>query len=165
MKSNFLPVIASVIFLAGCSASSSTAKNEKKEAQFEQTTALIDGGTYEFTAKSANPTGGRTVQITSTYTLEVKDGIYKAYLPYYGRAYNASYGGNGGVEFEGEPSDLSIVKDPKKLNFTVKFNIKNKDERYDCILFVGYGGSGTLTVNSSNRQSISYSGAVASPSE
>ena len=107
MKTLLIPVVALALILSGCKASSSTAgddgktsKNEKKEEQYEQMVALIDGGEFAYTVQSANPTGGKTVQITSSYTMEVKDGIYKAYLPYFGRAHNAAYGGNGGVEFE-----------------------------------------------------------------
>ena len=165
MKSSFLPLIVLVLVLSGCSASSSTAKNEKKAAQYEEMVALIDGGNYEYTARSANPAGGKSVQITSSYSMEAKDGVYKAYLPYFGRAYNASYGGNGGVEFEGEPSDLSIAKDADKQSITIKFKIKNKDELYECILLVHAGGNGTLTVSSSKRQNISYYGAVAESSK
>jgi hypothetical protein len=92
-----------------------------------------------------------------------KEGNYKAYLPYYGRAHSASYGGSGGVDFDGEPSDLTITKNPEKRNITVAFNIKNKAERYDCSLVVGYGGTGNLSVSSSKRQVISYYGQVHPP--
>jgi len=150
-----------VLILTGCSASSSTSKNEKKAAEFEQTAALIEGGNYVYTARSANPTRGRTIQLTSTYTFEVKEGVYEAYLPYFGRAYNASYGGNGGVEFEGEPTDLSVTRDDKKQNLTVKFKIKDQNQNYDIMLVVSSGGNGTLTVSSPQRETISYYGVVA----
>lgn len=163
MKSSVLPLFFSIIILSGCSASSSTAKQEKKAAQYEEMVALIDGGTFEFTVRSANPSGGQSVQITSSYTLEAKEGIYKAYLPYFGRSHNASYGGDGGVEFEGEPADLNITKNDEKKSISIKFNIKNKDERYDCNLLISSGGTGTLTVSSSKRTPISYYGGIAEP--
>ena len=97
MKSHMFPVLFIGILLAGCSASSSTSRKEQKAARYEQTSALIEGGNYLYTVRSASPTGARTIQITSTYTLEVKEGIYKAYLPYFGRSFNPSYGGDGGV--------------------------------------------------------------------
>lgn len=160
MKSSVLPLLTMIILLSGCSASSSTAKQEKKAAQYEEMVALIDGGTFEFTVRSANPSGGQSVQITSSYSLDAKEGIYKAYLPYFGRSHNVSYGGDGGVEFEGEPAELNITKDEKKQSITIKFNIKNKDERYDCILLISSGGTGTLTVSSSKRTPISYYGLI-----
>jgi hypothetical protein len=160
MKSSILPLALLILILTGCSASSSTAKKEQQAARYEQTSALIENGNYQFTARSANPSGARTIQITSTYTFEVKEGIYKAYLPYFGRSHTASYGGDGGVEFEGEPANLSITKDDKKMTVSVKFQIKNNDETYDCIFVVTGGGNGTLTVNSSKRTAVSYNGSV-----
>lgn len=161
MKSSILPLALSILILTGCSASSSTAKKEQRAARYEQTAALIESGSYQFTARSASPSGVRTVQITSTYTFDVKDGIYKAYLPYFGRAHTASYGGNGGVEFEGEPDNLSVTKDDNKQSVVVKFQIKNGDETYDCLLSVVGGGNATLTVSSTKRQAISYNGSLA----
>ncbi len=169
MKSLLIPAVALALILSGCKASSSTvgddgksSKNEKKDAQFEQMAAIIEGGEFEYTVQSASPMGGKTIQITSSYTLEAKEGIYKAYLPYFGRAYNASYGGNGGVEFEGEPTDLEVNKNEAKRTITISFNIKNKDEKLGCNLVIGGGGNGTLTITSANRQAISYYGVVSS---
>lgn len=172
MKTILIPVVALALMLSACKASSSTAgddgkasKNEKKDAQYKQMVALIDGGEFVYTVQSANPTGGKTVQITSSYTLEVKDGTYKAYLPYYGRAHNASYGGDGGVEFDGEPTDLKVEKNVDKRTITITFEIKNKNELYGCNLVTGGGGNGTLTISSSNRSTISYYGIVGKLSE
>ena len=156
MKTILIPVVVLALILSSCKASSSTAK----DARFEQITALIEGGEFAYTVQSANPMGGKTIQITSSYTLEAKDGIYKAYLPYFGRAHSASYGGDGGVEFEGEPTDLKISKNGDKRTITISFNIKNKDESYDCSLVTGGGGNGTLTIISSKRSTISYYGMV-----
>jgi hypothetical protein len=171
MKTLLIPVVALALILSSCKASSSTAgddgklsKNEKKNVQYEQIVALIDGGEFAYTVQSVNPTGGKTVQITSNYTMEAKEGIYKAYLPYFGRAHNASYGGDGGVEFEGEPSDLKINKNADKRTITISFNIKNKNETYGCTLVTG-GGNSTLTIISSNRSAISYYGKVSELSE
>ena len=156
MKSLLIPVVALALTLSACTASSSATG----DAQFEQMVALIEGGEFVYTVRSANPTGGKMVQITSSYTLEVRDGIYRAYLPYFGRAYNASYGGNGGVEFEGEPTDLKVDKNGDKRTITISFNIKNKDESYGCSLVTGGSGNGTLTITSSKRSTISYYGMV-----
>ncbi len=172
MKTLLIPVVALALILSACKASSSTAgddgkasKNEKKDAQYEQMAALIDGGEFAYTVQSANPTGGKTVQITSSYTMEAKEGIYKAYLPYFGRAHNASYGGDGGVEFEGEPTDLKINKNADKRTITISFSIKNENETYGCTLVTGGGGNGTLTISSSNRSIISYYGKVSELSD
>jgi hypothetical protein len=167
MKSLLIPVVALALILSGCKASSSTAgdntkasKNEKKDAQFEQMVTLIEGGEFEYTVQSANPMGGKSIQITSSYTMEATGGVYKAYLPYFGQAHNASYGGDGGVQFEGEPTDLKIDKNSSKRTISITFSIKNKDESLNCNLVTGGGGNGTLTIISSKRSTISYYGIV-----
>ena len=172
MKSSHLLFIIVAFVLTGCSASSSStssddksSKEEKKLAEYENTVALVEAGNYEYTLRAASPMGGKTVQITSTYTLEAKDGVYKAYLPYYGRAYSASYGGDGGIDFDGEPADLTLVKDSDKRTITVAFTVKNENELYECTLVVGSSANGTLTITSSKRQTISYYGVVSKPSE
>jgi hypothetical protein len=84
--------------------------------------------------RSATPTGGKTIQITSEYTLEAREGIYEAYLPYFGRAYSASYGGDGGIEFKGD------------------------NDQYTISLEIGSSGYGSLGINSQKQANISYYG-------
>ena len=107
-----------------------------------------------------NPLGGGTWHLTSTYTMEASDGVFRAYLPYFGRAYNAEYGGDGGIEFDGKPEELEIEKEHEKREIIVTFEIGDGNDRYDGILWVGASGYGTLVVNSQNRQSISYYGYI-----
>ncbi|NOR34404.1 MAG: DUF4251 domain-containing protein [Bacteroidales bacterium] len=114
MKTGIAAIITAAIFLSACSASSSTAKNELKAAEFEQTASLIESGSYQFTVRSATPSGGKTIQMTSVYTMKAKDGKYEAFLPYFGRAYSPSYGGSQSVEFIGEPEDLEITRKDNK---------------------------------------------------
>jgi len=160
MKTGFLALFSLVIILSGCSASSSTAKKEQKAADFERTAALIESGSYQFIIRSASPSGGRTIQISSLYTMKTIDGNYEAYLPYFGRAYSASYGEEGGISFNGEPEELKITRNENKYKISVSFNIRNASERYSVSLDVGASGFGSLVINSQKKQSISYSGQV-----
>lgn len=158
MKPGFITFIIVAIILSACSASSSTAKKEKAAADFEKTTALIEGGTYEFTVRSASPSGGRTVQITSHYSLKAKEGNFDAHLPYFGRAYSAGYGDSGGVEFNGEPEDLQISINDNKQEVSVTFTISSNKDKYTVKLNVGSSGYGNLVISSQKRQTITYSG-------
>ncbi len=151
-------MITAAIVLSACSASSSTTKKEKAAADFEQTAELIESGNYQFAVRSASPSGGKTIQITSLYTLSAKEGTYEAHLPYYGRAYSAAYGGGGGVEFEGVPEDLTITRKDNKNSISVAFTIQSETEKYNVNLEVGASGYGNLVINSQNRQTISYYG-------
>jgi len=160
MKTGISALITAAIFLSACSASSSTAKNELKAAEFEQTASLIESGSYQFTVRSATPSGGKTIQISSEYTMKAKDGNYEAYLPYFGRAYSATYGGNQGVEFKGEPEDLEYTRKDNKNKVSLSFTISADSEKYTVNLEVGGSGYGTLVISNPRKQPISYYGQV-----
>ena len=147
------------ILLSGYSPVSAQ-KKEKKDEEFKEMTSLIESGRYLFTVKSVQPTGSRTIHTTSLYTLEANDSTYKAYLPYFGRAYQASYGGEGGIDFDASPENLKLTLNEKKRMINIEFEIRAQNDKYSCFLSVGSSGYGTLSINSQNRQPISYSGTV-----
>ena len=146
------------IILSGCTGSASLAKKEKAAADFEQTAALVESGSYMFTVRSASPSGGRTIQLSSPYALKALDGNYQAYLPYFGGAYSGAYGDSGGIEFNGVPENLQITRDSHKLSISISFRIKSERDAYDVSLKLGSSGYGNLVINSRKQQSISYTG-------
>jgi len=160
MKTGIITLITAAIFLSACSASSSTAKKEKNAADFKQTAALIESGSYKYTIRSATPSGGKTQQISSTYTMKAWEGKFEAHLPYFGRAYSGGYGDGGSVKFNGEPEDLEITRKDDKNNITVKFTIKSGSEQYMVNLEVGASGYGNLTITNPKKQPITYYGLV-----
>ena len=153
------PMLILAILLSGYSPVSAQ-KKEKKDEEFKEMTSLIESGRYLFTVKSVQPTGSRTIHTTSLYTLEANDSTYKAYLPYFGRAYQASYGGEGGIDFDASPENLKLTLNEKKRMINIEFEIRAQNDKYSCFLSVGSSGYGTLSINSQNRQPISYSGTV-----
>ena len=158
MKTGILALITASIVLSGCSASSSTAKKEKNAAAFEQTAAMIESGSYQFAVRSATPSGGKTIQITSLYTLMAKEGNYEAHLPYFGRAYSGAYGDGGSVEFNGKPEKLEITRRDNTNNILVKFTIKSGSDQYTVNLEVGASAYGNLTISNPKKQPITYYG-------
>ena len=165
MKTGIIVMMAAAIALAGCSAASSTSGSNRKElkkeqaaASFDKTASVIDSGNYQFTIRSATPSGGKTIQITSLYTMKATGGSYKAYLPYFGRAYAGAYGDGGSIEFDGEPENLKITRNDDKNTITVSFNIKSQKDQYTVSLEAGASGYGTLVITGDKQQSISYYG-------
>lgn len=158
MKIGVIGLMSTVILLSACSSSSYTAKSEENAAGFEQTAALIESGNYQFTVRSASPSGGRTVQISYGYVMKATDGTYEAHLPYFGRSYSGAYGDGGSVEFEGEPEKLQITRKDSKNSIEVEFEIKSGTELYMVKLQVGGSGYGNLVISSQKRQTISYYG-------
>jgi hypothetical protein len=168
MKIGTIVLLNVAMALTGCGASSSstesgqaTSRQDKKAAEFENFVSLIESGSYQFTARTASPTGGKTIQITSEYTLKAKEGAFEAHLPYFGRAYSAAYGGaNGGIEFKGEPQNLQISRNDRNNTVSVSFLIKSDTDQYTVSLEIGSSGYGSLGISSQNRANISYYGQV-----
>jgi len=158
MKPGLVSLLFAAFILAGCSSTSSTTKKEKAAADFANTAALIESGNYMFTVRTASPSSGRTIQITSPYSLKATGGSYEAYLPYFGRAYSGAYGDGGGIEFNGKPEDLKISRNDDKLSISVAFTIKSEKDSYTVHLKLGSSGMGNLVISSPKRQAISYYG-------
>jgi hypothetical protein len=134
-------------------------KAEKKAQQIMLTKALIDSKAYVFAATTVNPVKMRTVVLTSEYDVKIKNDSLFSYLPYYGRAYTASMGGDSPMIFKG-PIIKYSTENGKKGNYIIKVKVANKSDRLDYSFNVSETGSATLNVISNNRQSISYYGDI-----
>jgi hypothetical protein len=121
---------------------------------------IVSSKNFTFKAQSVLPMSGMSRQLTSEYDVKFLGDSIVAYLPYFGRAYAATYGSEGGginftstqFEYKAKPRkkggwDISIrpkdTKDVRELNFTISEN-----------------GYGSLQVNSNNRQPISFQGYI-----
>jgi len=160
MKARIKALLTMAVILSACSSLSSATGSDTIADDFERTAALIEGGNFQFTIRSASPSGGRTVQITSSYVMKASEGTYEAHLPYFGRVYSGGYGDGGSVEFKGEPEDLEINRNEKRQSISLKFSIRSASEKYDVKLEVSKSGYGNLVVSSPKRQTISYKGLV-----
>ena len=160
MKTGFFSILAALVLLSACSSTSNTSASGKQAVNFEQLAANIESGNFQYTVRSASPSGGRTVQITSTYLMKAANGSYEALLPYFGRVYAGGYGQGGSVEFKGEPENLQITRNDKKNKITVEFSINSDTEKYEVKLDVGKSAFGNLIISSPKRQTISYYGVV-----
>lgn len=137
-----------------------TAK-ERKEQKVAEIKKLIESGDYEFIANSALPMSGRRIDLTSTYDLKMKGTKAEAWLPYFGRAYKADYGStDGGIKFKEEAQNLKVEYNERKKTYMISFDVKSPKDNYSLFLSVGESGYADLTVNSNNRQSISFTGTV-----
>ena len=54
---------------------------------------MIENGRFTIEVDRALPMGGRTVHLTTPYSLEMRGDSAISYLPYFGRAYSLPYGG------------------------------------------------------------------------
>ncbi len=136
-------------------------KAEKISQQKEAVKKLVEGKSFVFDARTAtSPTAG-TINITYPYNVKLnKDSIY-SYLPYYGRAYSAEYGSTESpMVFDLPIQELTIEKKAKK-GYQVEVKVKKEMDIINFIFSISETGTTTLTVNSSNRQVITYYGNLA----
>lgn len=137
-------------------------KAEKELQKQKEIEALIDAKNFVFEAQKATPQGGRLLHLDyNTYFLKFNVDKTTCDLPFFGRAYNVAYGGDGGIKFEGTPENIKIEK--KKKNYLVRATVKGKDDVYDLLFTVFFNGGASLSVSSNNRGPISYDGEIEAP--
>ncbi|RZN83508.1 MAG: DUF4251 domain-containing protein [Winogradskyella sp.] len=154
------------------------AKKERIENQYSETKALIESGNFKFEAKWAIPLGndisnlglsipggsaifqGGRVDISNNSNMVSIDGNNAdVYLPYFGRVFFPKRVSNErGIQYKGEIEDYTVDYNEKKKIIILKFKANSPGDFLKFIYRINYGGSTTLTVNSTNRQTISYNG-------
>ncbi len=124
-----------------------------------QVDSILKSNNYTFTARSANPLGWSTIHISPNYTLSVDSGQLNCHLPYFGRAYRANLSSSqGGIILDTKLTDYSIIS--KKKETQINFKASDTNDSYRFTLKVSTSGNATLTINSNNRQGISYNGVI-----
>lgn len=134
-------------------------KAEKKAKQMEEVKAIVESKNFVFDARNANPMKGRTVNLTSDYDVKVTNDSIFSYLPYYGVAYSASYGGTDSPMIFDVPFE-TCTQEKVKNGYMVKVEAKNKNDRLTFTFHISETGTTTLSVSSINRQSITYNGEI-----
>ncbi|MFQ6600066.1 DUF4251 domain-containing protein [Flavobacterium sp. C3NV] len=137
-------------------------KAEKEQQQQKEIETLINSKSFVFEAQKVNPQGGRVIILDyNTYFLKFNTEKTTSDLPFFGRAFNVAYGGDGGIKFEGVPENIKIEK--KKKSYILKATVKGKDDVYNLTFSIFLNGGATLFVNSNNKASISYDGEIKAP--
>jgi hypothetical protein len=118
---------------------------------------------FVFKAQTVMPMSGGSKQLTTENDVKFLGDSIVSYLPYFGRAYNASYGSSdGGINFTSTKFDYKAKAGKKGAwNITVKPNdVKDIQEMNFTI---SENGSASLNVTSHNRQPISFYGHIIKP--
>lgn len=137
-------------------------KAERELQKQKEIEALIDAKKFDFEAQKVTPQGGRFIILDyNTYFLKFNPEKTTCDLPFFGRAFNVPYGGDGGIKFEGIPQDIKVEK--KKNSYTLKTSVRGKDDVYNLMFSIFFDGGTTLSIISNNRASISYDGEIRAP--
>ena len=87
----------------------SQSKKEGEEQKAKEMKEMIENGRFTIEVDRALPMGGRTVHLTTPYSLEMRGDSAISYLPYFGRAYSLPYGGGDGCVLKNQ---LPIINQP-----------------------------------------------------
>jgi len=155
MKSQFINVSLLVLFfMSSCTLTKTTPEI------INEITRKVQAKDYIIEVRSANPFRMRTVHLSADYDLRILNDSAFAYLPYFGVAHIAPYGGDGGIVF-GEPiSDYTIIPNIKNNGWDIRFKVKSKENIYDFYISIFNNGSSSITVNSYNRDVINFIGEI-----
>lgn len=148
-----------VLLLAGQSLYAQS-KKEKREQKAKEIKELIDSKRFTIDVNRAIPMRGRTINLTSPYSLEMRGDSVISYLPYFGRAYSVPYGGGDGLRFEKSITDYQASFN-KKGTAQIQFRARSDDDTYAFNMQVFSNGSATINVSPVNRQSITFHGELA----
>ena len=154
-----------LVFFAGYShaqMSKKEAKEQKKQAQYEQITKLVDERQFEFVGRKASTQKGRQIDLTTNPNfLKINGENAHGDLPYFGRAFSDGYSTSGsGINFDGSMDNLEIQKNDKKRRITMKFNVRGSDDSFNCTINISGMESVSLYVNSNKKQGITYTGII-----
>ena len=120
----------------------------------------LKDGNFVFKAERMFPVSGDPkVLTTGDYELQITEEEVNAYLPYYGRVYNPTFRG-GRIQFSKEPINYDFQVNTEKNKVKIECNIDTQKEFLQINMEITPEGSATLTINSNERESISYLGKI-----
>lgn len=138
-------------------------RKERKAAReaklVEDTKTALESNSFVFSATQMIPTGGRSRTLTSEYEARIENDTITCYLPFFGRAHTATYGGTESpMDFTQPIEEYSFER--VKKGYEIKFSVNNKSDRVNFFFQIANNGSTSLSVTSTNRSPISYYGNI-----
>ncbi len=126
----------------------------KAERSFKE---IVDSKQYKIEVNYAHPQSGRLINLTSNYSLTIKNDSLDSYLPFFGRAYSIPYGGGNGLIFKSSIKDYKIEKEKKK-EIRIKVETVTPEDSYTFFITVYKNLSADINVMMNKRSSIRFTG-------
>jgi hypothetical protein len=134
--------------------------DQKDQVKYVRLKNLIDSKKYQFNARSATSMRGKTVQLTSGYSLKINGDSLFVDLPYYGRSSTVDYPSSD-VSVSFNSNQFTYKADSaKKGGWEITIQPKNESKATKINLSITSSGSCIVNITSSTRQSISYFGFI-----
>lgn len=139
-------------------------KAEKEAQKYTEIKNLLDAKTFVFEARQANPSSGKSIQLTSFFNAKITGDSVYSYLPFYGVAYKTDYGSTTSpYHFAQGIKDYTYSE--SKKGFNIEFEVKNKMDIIRYYFSISQTGYASLDVTSTDRRSISFYGTIEKPRE
>lgn len=164
MKNIRLFFLVGIVLLVGGQSLFAQGKEEKREKKEQQIKERIESRRFTIEVDRALPMGGQLINLTTPYSLEMRGDSAISYLPYFGRAYTAPYGGGNGLRFNQSITGYTCTFG-KKGKTHIHFATRTDDDVYRFDILVFSNGSATITVMPVNKQSITFQGELAAPKQ
>lgn len=151
-------VILLSVFILSCS----SGKNAVDFDDVDELNEFVDRGTFEVQHDWANPLRGNQIDLigNSNYVRFKQDSV-KVFLPYFGvRQFGGGYNSEGGIRYEGPLKELQVERDLEDESITIQFEGNRGTEMLDFSIKLYSSGKARTSVNSSQRDPISYSGYI-----
>ncbi|NLZ74112.1 MAG: DUF4251 domain-containing protein [Bacteroidales bacterium] len=120
---------------------------------------ILNSKQYIIEVRSAYPQSGRHINLTSTYSLIIKNDTIDSYLPYFGRAYSVPYGGGEGLIFQSQIKKYTVEKE-KEDEIKIKIETVTPEDSYTYFISVYDNLSADISVHMNKRNSIRYQGSL-----
>lgn len=129
---------------------------------FQKLSELVNSGEFEIENDWLMPLGGSMINLIGNPNyIRFKADSVDVFLPYFGvRHSGGGYGRDEGISYKGPAKNLNITEDTVKNNIIVNFEGNDGSENLEFYITLYPAGSARTSVNSSQRQAISYHGNV-----
>ncbi len=152
---NYVFSLTLMFIISGCGSTASTNNPE-------MVSSLVNTRQFEIENTWLFPLSGNRVNLigNSNY-IRMKGDSVDVYLPYYGvRHSGGGYNSENGIVYKGIARDFKIVNNAAKNLYDMSFKGMQGSESLNFFITVYGNGNTNTSVNSSQRQSISYTGKI-----
>lgn len=160
MKNIFLLFLFSTSIILSAEAQG---QQKAKESGFEKTIALVESNRFLIEVNRAFPLGSKSVDLFSNRgRITITDSIAKGFLPYFGRAFSAIPGEDGGISFDSKmrKKEVKVKDSKKKKHILYSFTVKGRNDTYQLFLDITSDSSCFVSVRSNRKSQIAYDGII-----
>lgn len=157
-------MILTSVMMASCTTMNTAAGMSQ---QAETTTGVreaLDSRTYTISVETAYPQRGSVIPLTGVYEIKVDGDNVTSRLPYFGRAYRATFGTGSPLDFCSRI--MNYKQEVTRKNITrINFDSKNEDDLINYRIEVSDDGRATIYATSSYRERIRFDGELGENAE